>query len=144
MKMIKRLLITSLFTLYLLCTSVFAQNLNSFSSGDPVSASKFNENFSQLLGLFDITEVSAMMICNNYGKVHGGTKRYFFDCESTDNQSFETQIIGSLYSNYNSNSSTAISIKSIFSEKWILQKTFSPSMDWADRAIAFFIFYKSK
>ena len=144
MKMIKRYLITLLFTLYILGTSVFAQSLNSFSSGDPVSASKFNENFSQLLGLFDITEVSAMMICNNYGKVHGGTKKYFYDCESTDNQSFETHTISSLYSNYTSNNSTAISFKTIFSEKWILQKTFSPNMNNFDKAIAFFIFYKSK
>jgi len=95
--------------------------------------------------------MSAMMICTDFGeKWHGGhyyldrSGFYFFDCESTDNQSFETGQFSGFVNDSNNNSTTAISIKSLFVDKWILQKQFTNNLESSNNVKNFFLFYKSK
>jgi len=131
--------------IYFYSSLIYSQSLNSFSSGDPVSASKFNENFNQLLGLFDITEMSAMMICSDLGKKdeHDTGDYYFTGCGSTDNQTFETiQYYGMNY-NYKATNNNAISLQNIFNNKWILQQSVNMSSS-TNKLQHIFIFYKSK
>ena len=110
-------------------TLAFGQVPNTFSSGETISSSKINANFSFLASAIKNDNVTAMMVCNFSG-ISGG-KFYYSGCYSTDDQVFETVTIStqaiskmqnsdSTFTLYKQNSTNSISLKNLFDNKWIL------------------------
>ena len=78
-------------TLLLLSTLAFGQVPNTFSSGETISSSKINANFSFLADAMGSGKLEAMMICKNMGYPRNqyGDSDYndfvYGECISTDN-----------------------------------------------------------
>ena len=89
-------------TLLLLSTLAFGQVPNTFSSGETISSSKINANFSFLANAMGSGNVTAMMMCTNLGYIDTDNPEIqnygvftkpnviFFNCWATDNTSFSS------------------------------------------------------
>ena len=112
-------------TLLLLSTLAFGQVPNTFSSGETISSSKINANFSFLANAMGSGKLEAMMICKNMGypKNQYGDSDYndfvYGECISTDNSTdnFSTNFTSLSGNNRNFN---YINLKDLFNNKWIL------------------------
>ena len=130
-----------LVTLFVLITPLLlnAQVQNQFSPGEIVSSSKVNANFAYLANMIGNDNVTAMMVCNASGIAN--EKYYYGECLSTDNQTFENNMlftknwINYEYNTYwdlRKNTSTSnsvedkhnidncISMNDLFNNKWII------------------------
>ena len=94
--------IISTATLILLSTLSYAQVPNTFSSGETISSSQINANFSFLADAMARGNVTAIMICNGLGKVdmnnpnissgdeYEDYNNAFVNCLASDNTTFHT------------------------------------------------------
>ena len=113
---------------------IFIQNLllaevpHSFSAGESVSASKFNDNFNYLANLVSDGKYNGLMICTDFGysKDLDNQLLVFNNCLSTD-----TTILGSMTNFYSSLSGGAqnpnygaVTASKIVSEGWIMINSF--------------------
>ena len=117
-------------TLLLLSTLAFGQVPNTFSSGETISSSKINANFSFLASAIKNDNITAMMVCRTSGKKNSENEFYYGLCSSTDDQSFNT--VNGLTKSYINATAYRIDEKSIgdvpnsisnselFSNGWIL------------------------
>ena len=120
-------------TLLFLSTVAYGQVPNTFSSGETISSSKINANFAYLADGILKDNVTAMMVCQAEGFTESGVY-YYASCYSSDDQTFEgtvslkiksTRIYpGSSIANFfeSTTYANAISIKDLFSQKWVLYK----------------------
>ena len=130
-------------TLLLLSTVAFGQVTNTFSSGETISSSKINANFSFLANAIKNDNITAMMICTESG-VHN--EMYFYgNCFSTNSEIFTNDVDLKNRKKYKTNygvytqnwelanandnylTDNAISLSDLFTKKWILYRsTVSP------------------
>ena len=92
-------------TLLLLSTLAFGQVPNTFSSGETISSSKINANFSFLANAMGSGNVTAMMVCHGSGIADKNNSQLtylqeisnpiiaFHNCISTDNTSFSSSVV---------------------------------------------------
>jgi len=121
---------------FFLSIVVHAQVPNQFSPGEIVSSSKVNANFAYLANMIGNDNVTAMMVCNASGIAN--EKYYYGECLSTDNQTFENDMVFTKkWINYEYNSwwdlrkttsssnsnhklDHCISMNDLFNNKWII------------------------
>ena len=130
-------------TLFFLSTLAFGQVPNTFSSGETISSSKINANFSFLADAIARGNVDAMMVCQNYGKETNTDEFTFGKCSASDNSSFNTS--GNGWRDYVGYSKTEsyMTLSDVLSEKWILHNTFGISrQNSTNNPLILFFFYK--
>ena len=155
----------SFITLLLLSTLAFCQVPNSFSSGETISSSKINANFSFLANAMGSGNVTAMMHCTgNTGVIDEGypnrmtsekyenSKIVYSYCHSTDNTTFQPSHsgcvlkgfqhddgVGGFYcqSSYARTFKSFITAEKLLEEKWILAQI----INYED-TVSFKVFYK--
>ena len=74
-------------TLLLLSTVAFGQVPNTFSSGETISSSKINANFSFLANAMASGKVTAMKLCESHGQNLTNSKFVFGKFQTSDNSS---------------------------------------------------------
>ena len=138
-------------TLLFLSTVAFGQVPNTFSSGETISSSKINANFSFLSNAMAGGDVTAMMHCRNvrmidvenisrtYGEAYTNPTVAYAYCHSTDNStSFipRSNICKMRYMNYEDTTGwlcssyqgmedkkSLITAQTLLNEKWILSQS---------------------
>ena len=106
-------------TLILLSTLSYAEEVpNTFSSGETISSSQINANFSFLADAMARGNVTAMMMCLGLGKVdldnpnissgdeYHNFNSVFVDCMATDNTTFHTEHYVCRFSDINNSTCT--------------------------------------
>ena len=152
--------VLSSITLLLLSTLAFGQVPNTFSSGETISSSKINANFSFLADAMGNGNITAMMHCggevgvvdmdnfdNDVGEVYTNPQVAYSNCMSTDNTSFigtsnlclfpyyryDSGVGGFFCSSYEglkSNKRNLITSKTLLDENWILSQSIFMQEGW--------------
>ena len=127
-------------SLILLSTLSYAEEVpNTFSSGDTISSSQINANFSFLADAMARGNVKEMMVCTGLGTVdldnenittgdeYVNVNSVFIGCLSTDNTTFYTEHHVCIFSTTNTStcnlysaSTPFITWKETISQKWLL------------------------
>ena len=150
----------SFITLLLLSTLAFGQVPNTFSSGETISSSKINANFSFLADAMGNKNITAMMhfggevgvvdmdnLDNEVGDIYNDPQVAYSNCMSTDNASFigtsnlclfpyyrydsgVGDFFCSSYQGLKTNKRNLISSKTLLDENWILSQSIFMQEGW--------------
>ena len=109
-------------TLLLLSNLAFGQVPNTFSSGETISSSKINANFSFLADAMAGGNVTAMMLCESHGQNLTNSKFVFGKCQTSDNSSDAFTVgnwVDARYG-YTNNNDKQVSLEEIVNQNWLL------------------------
>ena len=127
-------------TLLLLSTLALGQVPNTFSSGETISSSKINANFAYLADSILKDNVTAMMVCRDWG-IANNVDFVFGRCSATDNTTFSNDgYTGGTDSNFRTWEN--ISLEKTLTERWLLSHTWSVSSNSINSNRSLFFFYK--
>jgi hypothetical protein len=98
-----------------------AQVPNQFEGGNPISASRVNENFNYLANLVSGGGYTGMMICSSRKKQDSaqGGKSYFYGCMGTHDEDL-SQIVFSTYYDTPQTDSNAVTFQDVVDKGYVM------------------------